>query len=95
MGCGCAACPGTFILRGECRDALGGVHKIQQNPAGGLGGAVSALEDFKINAFQKHRTPVSLTFESQCCYTKIHAIFFTHSHLHHFQLNEVMPNRTL
>ena len=47
-------------------------------------------EDFEINAFQRLRTPVSLTFESHC-YTKIDDIFFIHSHPHHFQLNEVVP----
>ena len=33
------------------------------------------------------------SFLSLCCYTKIHAIFFIHSHdhPHHFQLNEVVP----
>ena len=54
-----------------------------------------APEGFEINAFQRLRTPVSLSFLSQCCYTKIHAIFFIHSHPHHFQLNEVVPNHTL
>ena len=53
------------------------------NPAGGLGGAV------------RLRTPVSLSFLSQRCYTKIDAIFFIHSDPHHFQLNEVVPNHTL
>ena len=51
------------------------------NSAGGLGDAVSppngvrdgGPEDFEINAFQRLRTPVSLSFLSQCCYTKIHA----------------------
>ena len=52
-------------------------------------------EDFEINTFQRLRTPVSLSFLSQCCYTKIHAIFFIHSHPHHFQLNEVVSNHTL
>ena len=61
-------------------------------PSGVRGGAP---EDFEINAFQRLRTPVSLSFLSQCCYTKIHAIFFIHSHPHHFQLNEVVPNHTL
>ena len=62
-----------------------------QNPAGDLGGAVSPQRgDFEINAFQRLITPVYLTFESHCCYTKSHAIFFTHSHRHHFQLNEVV-----
>ena len=73
------------------------------NPAGGLGGAVSppagvrggAPEDFEIDAFQRLRTPVFLSFLSQCCYTKNHAIFFIHSHPHHFQLSEVVPNHTL
>ena len=54
-----------------------------------------ALEDFEIDAFQRLRAPVSLSFLSQCCYTKIHAFFFIHSHLHHFQLNEVVPDHTL
>ena len=54
-----------------------------------------APEVFEINAFQKLRTPVSLSFLSQRCYTKIDAIFFIHSHPHHFQLNEVVPNHTL
>ena len=55
------------------------------NPAGGLGGGGGrcepptgvqggAPEDFEINAFKRLRTPVSLSFLSQCCYTKIHAI---------------------
>ena len=61
-------------------------------PSGVRGGA---LEDFEINTFQRLRTPVSLSFLSQCCLTKIHAIFFIHSHPHHFQLNEVGPNHTL
>ena len=68
-----------------------GVHQIQlgvwgrcEPPSGVRGGAP---EDFEINAFQRLRTPVSLSFLSQCCYTKIHAIFFIHSHPHHFQLN--------
>ena len=61
-------------------------------PSGVRGGAP---EDFEINAFQRLRTPVSLSFLSQCCYTKVHAIFFIHSHPHHFQLNEVVPNHTL
>ena len=70
------------------------------NPAGGRceppsGVRGGAPEDFKINAFQRLRTPVSLSFLSQCCYTKIHAIFFIHSHPHHFQLNQVVPNHML
>ena len=40
----------------------------------GVWGALGAPEDFEINAFQRLRTPVSLSFLSQCCYTKIHAI---------------------
>ena len=63
-----------------------------ESPSGVRGGAP---EDFEINAFQRLRTPVSLSFLSQCCYTKIHAIFFIHSHPHHFHLNEVVPNDTL
>ena len=61
------------------------------SPPAGPGGAP---EDFEINAFQRLRTPVSLSFLSQCCYTKIHAFFFIHSHPHHFQLNEVVPNHS-
>ena len=80
---------------GVRREVLRGVHQIQLGlwaPSGVRGGAP---EDFEINAFQRLRTPVSLSFLSQCCYTKIHAIFFIHSHPHHFQLNEVVPNHTL
>ena len=62
-------------------------------PLSGVRGG--APEDFEINAFQRLRTPVSLSFLSQCCYTKIHAVIFIHSHPHHFQLNEVEPNHTL
>ena len=36
-------------------------------PSGVRGGGP---EDFEINAFQRLRTPVSLRFLSQCCYTK-------------------------
>ena len=61
-------------------------------PSGVRGGGP---EDFEIDAFQRLRTPVFLSFLSQCCYTNIHAIFFIHSHPHHFQLNEVVPNHTL
>ena len=50
-----------------------------------------APEDFEINAFQRLRTPVSLIFKSHCCCTKIHAIFFIHSHPRHLQPNEVVP----
>ena len=86
-------------IRGVRREVLRG---DSPNPAGGLGGGGAlvsppsgvrgrAPEDFEINAFQRLRTPVSLSFLSQCCYTKIHAIFFIHSHPHHFQLNEVVP----
>ena len=81
---------------GVRREVLRGVHQMQvgvwgrcEPPSGVRGGAP---EDFEINAFQRLRTPVSLSFLSQCCYTKIHAIFFIHSHPHHFQLNEVVPH---
>ena len=85
--------------RGVCREVLRGFTKSSwgsggrcEPPSGVRGGAP---EDFEINAFQRLRTPVSLSFLSQRCYTKIHAIFFIHSHPHHFQLNEVVPNHTL
>ena len=71
------------------------------NAAGGLGGAVSppagsGAEPRKIlKFFQRLRAPVSLSFLSLYCYSQLHAIFFTHSHRHHFQLNEVVPNHTL
>ena len=91
--------PSRVFHRGVRREVLRGVHQIQlgvwgrcEPPSGVRGGAP---EDFKINAFQRLITPVSLSFLSQCCYTKIHAIFFIHSHSHHFQLNEVVPNHTL
>ena len=45
----------------------------------GSGGRCGAPENFEIIAFQRLRTPVSLSFLSQCCYTKIHAIFFIQS----------------
>ena len=86
------------------RDTLGGVHKIQLGVWGGGGGGhceppsgvwSGAAEDFEIHAFQRLRTPVSLIFKPQCCYGKIHAIFFAHSHPHHFQLNDVVPDHTL
>ena len=84
-------------IRGVRREVLRGVHQIQLGVWGGgrceppSGVRGRAPEDFEINAFQRLRTPVSLSFLSQCCYTKIHAIFFIHSHPHHFQLNEVVP----
>ena len=88
-----------IAFRGVHREVLRGVHQIQlgvwgccEPPSGVWGGAP---EDFEIDTFQRLRTPVSLSFLSQCCYTKIHAIFFIHSHPHHFQLNEVVPNHTL
>ena len=87
---------------GVRREVLRGVHQIQLGVWGGGGRCEppsrvrgGAPEDFEINAFQRLRTPVSLSFLSQCCHTKIHAIFFIHSHPHHFQLNEVVPNHTL
>ena len=89
------------LSMGVRREVLRGVHQIQLGvwgalwaPSGVRGGAP---EDFEINAFQRLRTPVSLSFLSRCCYTKIHAFFFIHtsSHPHHFQLNEVVPNHTL
>ena len=87
------------IQQGRTQRGFEGVHQIQlgvwgrcEPPSGFRGGAP---EDFEINTFQRLRTPVSLSFLSQCCYTKIHAIFFIHSHLHHFQLNEVVPNHML
>ena len=73
---------------GVRRETLRGVHKIQVGVWGGGGGGGScepcsrvrgrALEDFEITALQRLRTPVSLTLESHCCYTKIYDIFFTH-----------------
>ena len=85
-----------YLARGIRREVLRGFTKSSWGSGGGGrceppagSGAV------KINAFQRLRTPVSLSFLSQCCYTKIHAIFFIHSHSHHFQLNEVVPNHTL
>ena len=71
------------------------------SPAGSLGGAVSppagsgAPEDFEINTFQRLRTPVSLSFLFHRVMQKLHAVFFIHSHPHHFQLNEVVPNHKL
>ena len=61
-----------------------------ESPSGVRG---SAPEDFEINAFQRLRTPVSLTFNSYmyCCSTKIHTIFLIHSHPRHLQPNEVVP----
>ena len=57
---------------GVRREVLRGVHQIQlavwgrcEPPSGVRGGAP---EDFEINAFQRLRTPVSLSFLSQCCY---------------------------
>ena len=85
--------------QGRTQRGFEGVHQIQlgvwgrcEPPSGVRGGAP---EDFEINAFQRLGTPVSLSFLSQCSYTKIHAIFFIHSHPDHFQLNEVVPNHTL
>ena len=88
-----------FTFRGVRREVLRGYTKSSW----GSGGRCEppsevqgrAPEDFENKAFQRLRTPVSLSFLSQCCYTKIHAIFFIHSHPHHFQLNEVVPNHTL
>ena len=79
------------VLRGFTKSSWGSGGRCE--PHSGVRGG--APEDFEINAFQRLRTPVSLSFLSQCCYTKIHAIFFIHSHPHHFQLNEVVPNHTL
>ena len=79
------------VLRGFTKSSWGSGGCCEP-PSGVRGGAP---EDFEINAFQRLRTPVSLSFLSQCCYTKIHAFFFIHSHPHHFQLNEVVPNHTL
>ena len=87
------------FVRGIRREVLRGVHQIQLGVSGALwapsGVRGGVPEDFEINAFQRLRTPVSLSFLSQCCCTKIHAIFFIHSHPHHFQRNEVVDNDTL
>ena len=79
------------VLRGFTKSSWGSGGRCEP-PSEVRGGAP---EDFEIDAFQGLRTHVSLSFLSQCCYTNIHAILFIHSHPHHFQLNEVVPNHTL
>ena len=81
-------------MRGFTKSSWGSGGRCEP-PSGVRGGAP---EDFEINAFQRLRTAVSLSFLSQCCYTKIHAIFFIHIQLHHFQLNiiinEIVPRQS-
>ena len=80
------------VLRGFTKSSWGSGGAVTPHASGVWGGLP---EDFEINAFHRLRTPVSLSFLSQCCHTKIHADFFIHSHPHPFQRNEVVDNHTL